>query len=50
MNNTNDLKDSIILIALVAVLTTFQALRAVEARTYQLMENVWITQLGGCEL
>ncbi len=47
----NDLKDSLILILLVAVLTAYQALSILSSRTYQLTQNAQATRLvAGCEL
>jgi hypothetical protein len=47
----DDLKDSLIVILLVAVLTTYQTVGIFKARTYQLSENTMVTRLiVGCEL
>jgi hypothetical protein len=47
----NDLKDSLILILLVAVLTAYQALSILSSRTYQLTQDARATRLvAGCEL
>jgi hypothetical protein len=47
----NDLKDSLILILLVVVLTAYQALSILSSRTYQLTQDARATWLvAGCEL
>jgi hypothetical protein len=46
-----DLRDSLIVILLIAVLTTYQTVGILKARTYQLSENTIVTRLiAGCEL
>jgi hypothetical protein len=47
----DDLRDSLIVILLIAVLTSYQTASILNARTYQLSENTIVTSLiAGCEL
>jgi hypothetical protein len=47
----NDLRDSVIVVLLVAVLTTYQALNILSSGTYQLTEDTRAIRLvAGCEL
>lgn len=47
----DDLRDSLIVILLVAILTTYQTVGILKARTYQLSKNTMVTRLiAGCEL
>jgi hypothetical protein len=47
----NDLRDGVIVMLLVAVLTTYQLVSLLASRTYQLTEDAWATQhVAGCEL
>jgi hypothetical protein len=47
----NDLRDNVIIILLVAILTTYQMLGVLNSRTYQLTEDTRAVKLVvGCEL